>query len=93
VTAVPAAVVVTEYQPSWRERGRELTGLLHDALGPQALRVEHIGSTAVAAYARFKRRLAAAAADLDAYTEVKDPVVDLVIVVAEAWADSTGWSP
>jgi dephospho-CoA kinase len=46
---------------------------------------------AVPAYSAFKRDLAAAVADLDAYTDVKDPVVDLVIAAAETWATETGW--
>jgi hypothetical protein len=47
----------------------------------------------VPAYATFKRVLAAAVSDVDIYREVKDPVVDLVIWVAETWARDTGWSP
>jgi GrpB-like predicted nucleotidyltransferase (UPF0157 family) len=46
---------------------------------------------AVSSYGGFKVALAAAVRDLDVYTDVKDPVVDLVIVVAEWWAGSTGW--
>lgn len=42
--------------------------------------------TAVPACARFKRMLAEAVADLGIYAEVKDPVVDLIIVTAEEWA-------
>src|SRR5262249_32630465 len=45
------------------------------------------------AYARFKRDLAAAVADRTVYTDVKDPVVDLVIAVAERWARHTSWTP
>jgi GrpB-like predicted nucleotidyltransferase (UPF0157 family) len=48
---------------------------------------------AVPAYAEFKLRLAGAVADLDAYTDIKDPVVDLVIAMAEKWAAETGWTP
>jgi dephospho-CoA kinase len=48
---------------------------------------------AVAAYAAFKRALAAATPDTATYSDVKDPVVDVVIVVAEAWATATGWQP
>jgi GrpB-like predicted nucleotidyltransferase (UPF0157 family) len=48
---------------------------------------------AVPSYGSFKVALAASVTDLDVYTEVKDPIVDLVIVVAEAWAESTGWRP
>jgi len=47
---------------------------------------------AVPAYAAFKRGLADAVADLDTYTDVKDPVVDLVIAAAETWASETGWN-
>jgi GrpB-like predicted nucleotidyltransferase (UPF0157 family) len=46
---------------------------------------------AVQPYAEFKRGLAAVTGDIVSYTEVKDPVVDVVIVAAEAWAVSTGW--
>ncbi|HLL67527.1 MAG TPA: GrpB family protein [Micromonosporaceae bacterium] len=48
---------------------------------------------AVAAYGRFKRMLAEAVSDRDEYTDVKDPVVDLIIVAAEDWAAATGWTP
>lgn len=47
---------------------------------------------AVPAYASFKRSLAAISPDVGTYAEVKDPVVDLVLVVAETWATKTGWS-
>jgi GrpB-like predicted nucleotidyltransferase (UPF0157 family) len=48
---------------------------------------------AVAAYSQFKLALAAQVGDLDVYTDIKDPVVDLVIVAAEKWAADTGWQP
>jgi GrpB-like predicted nucleotidyltransferase (UPF0157 family) len=48
---------------------------------------------AVCAYAAFKRALAGAVTDADDYTEVKDPVVDLVMAVAEPWARQAGWTP
>lgn len=47
---------------------------------------------AIPPYAAIKRTLAAAVPDSRVYTEVKDPIVDLVIVVAEEWAAATGWS-
>jgi GrpB-like predicted nucleotidyltransferase (UPF0157 family) len=47
---------------------------------------------AVTAYSAIKRSLAAAIPDVDTYAEVKDPIVDLVIVTAEEWAVGTGWS-
>ncbi|GAB7040141.1 MULTISPECIES: GrpB family protein [Catenuloplanes] len=48
---------------------------------------------AIPAYARFKQQLAAVVADVAVYTDLKDPVVDLVIVSAEQWAEATGWAP
>ncbi|MFI6697615.1 GrpB family protein [Streptomyces sp. NPDC050509] len=48
---------------------------------------------AVPAYARFKQVLAGAVPDLATYADVKDPVVDLVVAVAEPWARATGWQP
>jgi GrpB-like predicted nucleotidyltransferase (UPF0157 family) len=48
---------------------------------------------AVPAYANFKIALAHATPDIDVYTDVKDPVVDLVIVIAETWAVSVDWHP
>lgn len=48
---------------------------------------------AVPAYAAFKRTLAGAVADTGTYADVKDPVVDLVVTVAEPWAAATGWRP
>ncbi|OKJ05660.1 GrpB family protein [Kitasatospora sp. CB01950] len=48
---------------------------------------------AVPAYARFKSVLAGVVHDIDTYADVKDPVVDLVVTVAEPWAASTGWTP
>jgi GrpB-like predicted nucleotidyltransferase (UPF0157 family) len=184
-------VAVEPYARQWGERGAELAGEIAAALGPLALRVEHIGSTsipgmaakpvydmqvsvrdlaeaadafdaplaalglyrapyeadhvpagrldpperwakrlwnrrtggermnlhvrvagspnerlallfrdwfrahpeAVPAYGDFKLRLADAVASMETYTDVKDPVVDLIIVTAEAWADRTGWKP
>jgi GrpB-like predicted nucleotidyltransferase (UPF0157 family) len=47
----------------------------------------------VAAYAAFKRALAATGIGLDTYSDVKDPVVDLVVFSASQWAEDTGWQP
>jgi GrpB-like predicted nucleotidyltransferase (UPF0157 family) len=47
---------------------------------------------AVPAYAAFKHSLSAAVSDLHSYSDVKDPIVDLVIAVAEPWAAATGWN-
>lgn len=191
-TPPPPAVVVRPYDPDWQRRGAELAAGLAVTLGPQALRVEHIGSTsipgmaakpvfdlqvsvsdlasaapvfdgplaelglaraeyeqdhvpagsadppdrwrkrvwfkpipggerivvharlvgspnerlallfrdwfrahpaAVPGYGEFKRRLATVVSDLDGYTDVKDPVVDLIVGIAETWAAATDWSP
>jgi GrpB-like predicted nucleotidyltransferase (UPF0157 family) len=48
---------------------------------------------ALAAYGQFKLVLAAEVPDLDAYTDIKDPVVDVVIAAATEWASATGWQP
>jgi GrpB-like predicted nucleotidyltransferase (UPF0157 family) len=48
---------------------------------------------AVAAYARFKAELARAVVGLEVYTEIKDPVVDLVVAAAAGWARDTRWQP
>jgi GrpB-like predicted nucleotidyltransferase (UPF0157 family) len=185
------SVLIANYDPQWPERASLLAAQLGDALGPDALRIEHIGSTAipmmaakdvldvqvsvadldvaaarfdgplsemgferlpherdhvpagrpddptmwakrfwrrrselagdvnlhvrlvgspnerlallfrdwmkahpeaVPPYAAFKRALAAGAPDVDWYSDLKDPVVDLVVAVAEPWALHTGWT-
>jgi GrpB-like predicted nucleotidyltransferase (UPF0157 family) len=48
---------------------------------------------AIAGYAAFKSALAQLTPDLDSYTDVKDPVVDVVIAAAEDWATTTTWTP
>ncbi len=48
---------------------------------------------AVPGYAAFKTGLAAAVPDIDRYSDIKDPVVDVVISVAGEWAAVTGWRP
>ncbi len=48
---------------------------------------------AVAAYGRFKLALATEVPDLDSYTDIKDPVVDLVVAAAAQWSRDTGWQP
>jgi GrpB-like predicted nucleotidyltransferase (UPF0157 family) len=48
---------------------------------------------AVAGYSQFKLALAAAVPDLGAYTDIKDPVVDVIVAAAAHWAASTGWQP
>ncbi|MCW2548677.1 MAG: hypothetical protein JWN96_3137 [Mycobacterium sp.] len=48
---------------------------------------------AVPPYAAFKHSLAAVVSDVGNYSDVKDPIVDLVIAMAEPWAAATGWNP
>jgi len=48
---------------------------------------------AVAAYSRFKQMLAAEVGDLERYTDIKDPVVDVVVSAASDWASTEGWQP
>ena len=55
------------------------------------LRTSH---AAAEAYAQIKRALAVQHPDnVDAYYDVKDPVMDLIIQAAELWAARTGWQP
>jgi len=48
---------------------------------------------AAEAYARAKHALAALCSDTMTYAAVKDPVCDLAMIAAEAWARETGWVP
>jgi GrpB-like predicted nucleotidyltransferase (UPF0157 family) len=48
---------------------------------------------AVQAYASFKRSLAGLCPNIGVYSDIKDPVVDVVMSGAEEWAASTGWRP
>jgi GrpB-like predicted nucleotidyltransferase (UPF0157 family) len=47
VILMPAAVVIAEYDPCWPARFARLRHQLVAALGPLAVRIEHVGSTAV----------------------------------------------
>ena len=47
----------------------------------------------VPAFAAFKRALAGAVSDGGVYSDVKDPVVDLVVTIAETWAKHRSWTP
>ena len=42
-------------------------------------------------WAETKRRIAAESADIDAYLDVKDPLSDVLMRDAEAWAAAAGW--
>jgi GrpB-like predicted nucleotidyltransferase (UPF0157 family) len=48
VRSAPRPIEVVEYRESWRADADELAARLAAALGTRALRVEHVGSTAVA---------------------------------------------
>ena len=50
-------------------------------------------SNAVPAYAAFKRPLAGAVADTGVYADVKDPVVDLVVTIAETLGEAHQLEP
>ena len=49
--------------------------------------------SAVTPYAAFKRTLASAVSDIGEYADVKDPVVDVIITIAETWAAHRSWTP
>ena len=44
------------------------------------------------AYGAFKRQAAALQVDVANYTDLKDPVCDLIYLPAEEWAARTGWT-
>ncbi len=43
------------------------------------------------AYSQLKHRLAKHLADIEMYSYIKDPAVDLIYFPAEKWAEDTGW--
>lgn len=45
------------------------------------------------AYSEFKHRLSIELRDPDTYPDVKDPVVDLIYLAAEEWAERQDWQP
>jgi GrpB-like predicted nucleotidyltransferase (UPF0157 family) len=47
----------------------------------------------IAPYGQFKRLLAAAVGGLEPYTDIKDPVVDVVVAAAADWASQVEWQP
>jgi GrpB-like predicted nucleotidyltransferase (UPF0157 family) len=50
-------------------------------------------SEAARAYGEVKRHLSRIVGDVDAYYDVKDPVFDIIMAGAEAWAIASGWAP
>jgi GrpB-like predicted nucleotidyltransferase (UPF0157 family) len=85
----------------WRRRGRQgdvnlhvrRTGSPNERLALLFRDWFRAHPGAVPGYAKFKRELATDVADVGRYTDIKDPVVDVVISVAEEWAAATGWRP
>lgn len=47
VPPVPRPIEIREYDERWPQQAADLTAMLRDALGARAIRVEHVGSTAV----------------------------------------------
>jgi GrpB-like predicted nucleotidyltransferase (UPF0157 family) len=47
VPPVPSAIEVVEYDPRWPDAARRIIDRLRRALGTRAVRIEHVGSTAV----------------------------------------------
>lgn len=79
----PFRVDVRPHDPSWEVKGRTLADEIKAVVGPLALRVEHIGSTAIPGMAAEPAR--------SRVRSIEDPVGDLVVVAAEQWALATGW--
>ncbi|HLX51943.1 MAG TPA: GrpB family protein [Streptosporangiaceae bacterium] len=85
----------------WRRRGRlgdvnlhvRRTGSPNERLALLFRDWFRAHPAAVAGYAAFKRALAAQTPDVDVYTDVKDPVVDVIIAAAEDWAVTANWRP
>lgn len=72
-----ALIEIVEYRCSWPEEFAEIGGRLRRSLGRRAL---------------IKAALAESHADdVDAYYAVKDPVCDLIMAAAQAWAEKTAW--
>jgi GrpB-like predicted nucleotidyltransferase (UPF0157 family) len=84
--------VVPAGEPRWRRQSRRSAGGLANERMALLLRDWFRSHPQVVpSYASFKRSLAAISPDVGTYSDVKDPVVDLVLAVAEPWADETGW--
>jgi GrpB-like predicted nucleotidyltransferase (UPF0157 family) len=101
-----ALAKIVPYSRAWPEEFRRTAAELRCAVGPQALRIDHIGSTAVAGLpVKDVIDIQVAVAALDpaivagleletgVYADVKDPVCDLIMVAAEEWASRTAWRP
>jgi GrpB-like predicted nucleotidyltransferase (UPF0157 family) len=85
----------------WRRRGRlgdvnlhvRLVGSPNERLALLFRDWFRAHPEAVPGYAAFKLTLAGVCSGLRDYTEVKDPVVDVIIAIAQPWAQQSGWQP
>ena len=96
------SVTIVPNDENWPAEFDQIGTSLRRALGDRAVRIDHIGSTAVPGLPAkdiidVQVTVAAAALarlhpdDQDAYYDVKDPVCDLIIDAAEHWATMTGY--
>ena len=86
-----ANVVIVDYDPTWPDQFQQLAAALRRRLDDGVVSVDHIGSTSVPGLAAkdvidLQVTVASLAHDLFAYTDLKDPACDLIIVAAEEWA-------
>jgi GrpB-like predicted nucleotidyltransferase (UPF0157 family) len=74
VAFVSTRIVVVDYDPEWPRRASALVEELTDALGDSALRIDHIGSTAIPLMAaKDVLDIQVSVNDLDAAFEAFDP--------------------
>src|SRR2546426_656932 len=96
---VPGVIELVEADPTWPQQFEEIGRSLRAAFGPRAVRIDHIGSTAVPGLLAKDvidvqvTVEAFVGDDEDAYYDVKDPVFDIVMAGAEAWAVAAKWAP
>jgi GrpB-like predicted nucleotidyltransferase (UPF0157 family) len=75
------AILVTDYDPDWPTRFAELGSHLRRALGPVALRIDHIGSTSVPGLAaKPVIDVQVSVASLEPVAPFRDPLQDLGFV-------------
>jgi GrpB-like predicted nucleotidyltransferase (UPF0157 family) len=75
ITGRSRPVVVTSYQPRWAGEFTQIAGRIRAAVGPAAVHIDHIGSTAVAGLgAKDVIDLQITVADLDAAESVTNPL-------------------
>jgi GrpB-like predicted nucleotidyltransferase (UPF0157 family) len=105
----PRAIEVVAYDPEWPGRFAELGRELRAGLGEVALRIDHIGSTAVPGLAAkwallfrdYLRAHPAAAAEYEAkkrtlavrFRDDRHAYTRVIIRQADEWAQAQGWQP